>query len=287
MPNKNDTKSSVERRRFLRGAALAAGGLAVGPALAQNDHSQHQQRPMHGVLGAAGSGTDRPKIAMLVHPKLVLQDLVGPMTVFNLMHSEIHLVWKTREMVPTEVGIPLHPTTTFADCPKELDILCVPGGLEGSIACMDDSEVIDFLADRGSRAKYVTSVCTGSLLLGAAGLLKGYKATSHWYVRDQLALFGATPVNERIVHDRNRITGGGVTAGIDLALTVIAELAGTGVAQRIQLGLEYAPQPPFDCGRPETAGAETVAALTEVFAERSATSRERVDSLLAKAPAGA
>jgi cyclohexyl-isocyanide hydratase len=253
MPNKNDTKSSVERRRFLRGAALAAGGLAVGPALAQNDHSQHQQRPMHGVLGAAGSGTDRPKIAMLVHPKLVLQDLVGPMTVFNLMHSEIHLVWKTREMVPTEVGIPLHPTTTFADCPKELDILCVPGGLEGSIACMDDSEVIDFLADRGSRAKYVTSVCTGSLLLGAAGLLKGYKATSHWYVRDQLALFGATPVNERIVHDRNRITGGGVTAGIDFGLLLASMIRSQADAERFQLVIEYAPQPPFNAGTPETA----------------------------------
>lgn len=253
MPNEND-KNPAERRQFLRGAAFAAAGLAVGPALAQNDQPRrgaaesHQHTP-----AAAPARSDKPKIAMLVHPKLVLQDLVGPLTVFNLMQPEIHLVWKTRESVPTEVGIPIHPSTTFADCPADLDILCVPGGLEGTIACMDDSEVIDFLADRGARAKYVTSVCTGALLLGAAGLLKGYKATSHWYVRDQLALFGATPVSERVVHDRNRITGGGVTAGIDFGLTLASMIRSQADAERFQLVIEYAPQPPFNAGTPETA----------------------------------
>lgn len=211
---------------------------------------------MHGVLGAPAAGEGRPKIAMLIHPALVMQDLIGPQTVFNLMHSEIHLVWKRYEPVPTELGITLNPTTTFAECPKDLDILFVPGGLGGSVKFMDDEEVITFLAEYGERAKYVTGVCTGTLLLGAAGLLKGYKATGHWYIRDQLELFGATPVNDRVVVDRNRITGGGVTAGIDFGLMLASIIRSKSDAERYQLVIEYAPAPPFNAGLPETAPKE-------------------------------
>jgi len=233
----------ADRRRFIQ--ALLAAGLASRPAMAQS--------PLHGVLGAASAGSGRPKIAMLVHPQMVMQDFIGPLTIFNLIHSEIHLVWKKHEPVMTEVGLPVMPSTLFAECPPDLDVLFVPGGLDGSMMMMDDQEVLEFLADRGKRARYVTSVCTGALVLGAAGLLRGYRATGHWYVRDLLSLLGATPVNARVVHDRNRITGGGVTAGLDFGLTLASVLRSREDAEWVQLVIEYAPAPPFNAGLPETA----------------------------------
>lgn len=197
-------------------------------------------------------------MGLLVHPDMVLLDLVGPQTGFSLLMAKVHLVWKDRAPLTTDVGIAIAPTTTFADCPEALDVLFVPGGLKGSVACMEDAEVLDFLAARGARARYVTSVCTGGLVLGAAGLLKGYRATSHWYVRDYLALMGASVETGRVVVDRNRITGGGVTAGIDFGLTIGAALRGEEYARRVQLVIEYDPKPPFDSGSPEGAGAARV-----------------------------
>ena len=171
-------RTVADRRRFLQ--AMVVVGLAARPAMAQSPGMAHPQpMPMHGVLGAASAGPGRPKIAMLVHPKMVMQDFIGPLTVFNLLHSEIHLVWKKHEPVMTEVGLPVMPSTLFADCPTSLDVLFVPGGLDGSIMMMEDQEVLEFLADRGQTARYVTSDCTGALVLGAAGLLRGYKATGH------------------------------------------------------------------------------------------------------------
>jgi cyclohexyl-isocyanide hydratase len=256
---------SKGRRLFLGSMAAAAAGAASGPVSAQSsgvaeeqgsdrksgfdaiDHTVSSRAIEHGIIA-------QPKIAMLVHPKMVAQDLIGPWTVFNLMRgSEIHLVWKNLEPVSTELGLPITPTTTLADCPSDLDVLFVPGGLEGSILVMEDNEVLDFLRDRGERARYVTSDCTGSLVLGAAGLLRGYRATGHWYIREHLQYLGAIPVNERIVADRNRITGGGVTAGIDFGLTLAALLRGRETAEHYQLILEYAPEPPFNAGTPETA----------------------------------
>ncbi len=251
----NTADNSEHRRHFLKSFAL--GGLATY-ALAQSAGSL-AAAPGSGVpagpgtLGAAGAGPDRLKIAMLVHPKMVMQDLIGPLTVFSLMRCEIHLVWKNREPVMTELGMQIVPTTAFADCPDHLDVLFSPGGLEGTIAMMEDPEVVKFFADQGRTARYITSDCTGSLLLGAAGLLRGYKATSHWTVRDHLALMGATPVHDRVVQDRNRITGGGVTAGIDFGLTIAALLRSQEEAEQIQLIIEYAPAPPFNAGTPETA----------------------------------
>ena len=202
---------------------------------------------------------------MLVYPEMILLDLVGPQTVLSIAMTEIYLIGRTRDPVMTDVGVPITPTATLADSPADLDIVFVPGGLGGTVKLMGDREVLDFLADRGSRARYVTSVCTGSLVLGAAGLLRGYRATSHWYVRDLLPLMGATMATDRVVVDRNRITGGGVTAGLDFGLTLAAALRGDTTAQRIQLLLEYAPKPPFDAGEPETAGAGLV---HEVLARR-------------------
>jgi cyclohexyl-isocyanide hydratase len=248
-----------ERRRFLRAAAAA---LAAAPAVyAHGASAQPTTAPRAippGTLGAAGAGPGRLKIAMLVHPRMVMQDLIGPLTVFNFLQAETHLVWKTLEPVSTDVGIKVAPSTVFKDCPRDLDVLFSPGGLEGTIALMDDEEVLSFFADRGARARYVTADCTGSLLLGAAGLLKGYKATSHWTVRDHLALMGATPVHERVVQDRNRITGGGVTAGIDFGLTIAAILRDQATAEYCQLVIEYAPAPPFNAGTPEAAPAAIV-----------------------------
>jgi len=166
-------------------------------------------------------------------------------------------VWKTTDAIASDTGIRLYPTCTFETCPSNLDILFVPGGFGGQ-NFMADAEVLGFLATRAATSKYITSVCSGSLLLGAAGLLKGYEATSHWAVRDALAGFGAKPVDARVVVDRNRITGGGVTAGIDFGLTILAKLRGDGAAKLTQLAMEYDPQPPFDCGSPKTAGPSVI-----------------------------
>lgn len=201
----------------------------------------------------------KPYVAMLLYPGVTLLDLLGPQTVLA-PSCNIQLVWKNTDLLETDSGIVMKATSTLSDCPGELDVLFVPGGAFG---VMQDDEVLRFLADRGARAKYVTSVCGGSIVLGAAGLLQGYKATSHWSVREALTLFGATPVEERVVTDRNRISGGGVTAGIDFGLVLLAELLGEDVARMTQLALEYDPGPPFDAGTPKKAGPAIMSKMQE------------------------
>jgi cyclohexyl-isocyanide hydratase len=196
------------------------------------------------------------EIGMLLYPGLTLLDLFGPQTVFSWF-ANTHLVWKTKDVILSDTGIGVQPTCTFESCPRELDILFVPGGF-GQQKTMNDSEVLAFLADRASRSKYVTSVCSGSLLLGAAGLLKGYKATSHWAAREALRMYGAEPVDARVVVDRNRVTGGGVTAGIDFGLVLLAILRGDDAAKLTQLAMEYDPEPPFNAGSPKAAGPKVI-----------------------------
>ncbi|HUA35251.1 MAG TPA: DJ-1/PfpI family protein [Candidatus Binataceae bacterium] len=196
------------------------------------------------------------EIAMLTYPGLTLLDLIGPQTVFSWF-ANIHLVWKTKDLVFSDTNIGIQPTDSFATCPRDLDVLFVPGGF-GQPNIMGDREVLEFLADRALRAKYVTSVCSGSLLLGAAGLLKGYKATSHWAARAGLSAYGAEPVDARVVVDRNRVSGGGVTAGIDFGLVLLAKLRGDDAAKLTQLAMEYDPAPPFNAGNPKSAGPEIV-----------------------------
>jgi cyclohexyl-isocyanide hydratase len=191
------------------------------------------------------------EIGMLLYPGLTMLDLIGPQTVFSWF-ANTHLVWKTKDLVFSDTGFGIQPTSTFETCPHNLDILFVPGGF-GQQRHMNDAEVLGFLANRGSSSKYITSVCSGSLLLGAAGLLKGYKATSHWAARNMLTAFGAEPVDARVVVDRNRITGGGVTAGIDFGLVLLAKLRGDDAAKLTQLAMEYDPEPPFSSGSPKTA----------------------------------
>jgi len=189
---------------------------------------------------------------MVLFPGLTQLDLTGAYEVLARMpDTRVQLVASTRDPVRSEWGLTISPDATFADAPT-LDVLCVPGGW-GVNECLDDEELLGFLRARGERARYITSVCSGALLLGAAGLLRGYRATTHWLSLDLLPLLGAEAVRQRVVRDRNRITGAGVTAGIDFGLALAAELFGPATAQRIQLAIEYAPAPPFDSGSPDTA----------------------------------
>ena len=212
------------------------------------------------------------QIGLLLFPNLTQLDMTGPYEVFiKFPDSRVHLLWKTLDPVTAAGGMRLLPSATFADCPQ-LDLVCMPGGA-GMNPLLNDEEVLDFLRRQASGARYLTSVCTGSLVLGAAGLLRGRRATTHWMSLPMLAAFGCEPVAERVVVDGNVITGGGVTAGIDFALTVAGELLGAEAAKRIQLGMEYDPHPPFDAGSPERADASVVAAVCEAAAARQ-TERE-------------
>jgi len=225
------------------------------------------------------------QIGMLIYPMMFDVDLVGPLTYMRrLGDANVFLVWKDRAPVVSDLGVSYVAQHDFESCPKDLDILFVPGGLKGTIPAMQDCAVLDFLADRGARAKYVTSVCTGSLLLGAAGLLKGYKATSYWMVRDLLQLFGAELVKERVVIDRNRITGGGATAGLDFGLTLAAVLRGEEHAKMLQLAIEYDPHPAFDAGAPERAPAGIVERLRDMRADELRAARAAAEGAILTRP---
>ena len=201
-------------------------------------------------------------VAFLLFPNVTELDLTGPAQVLSrLGQVKLDLVWKSREPVPTDAGFAILPTASFDEV-EAADILCIPGGI-GVAEVMADDEAMGWVRKVGAKAQWVTSVCTGSLILGAAGLLQGYRATSHWAWREHLRLFGAEPVDARVVFDRNRVTGGGVTAGIDFAFALMAAIRGDTHARLIQLGLEYDPSPPFDCGSPDKAGAELVALYDE------------------------
>jgi cyclohexyl-isocyanide hydratase len=205
------------------------------------------------------------QIGLVIFPKVTQLDLTGPVQVFSSVPgAKVHLIWKRIEPVASDSVLVLTPTITFADCPQ-LDVICVPGGV-GTDDMVNDEEVLDFLRRQAERAKYVTSVCTGSLVLGAAGLLGGYRAATHWSAMDHLAPFGATPAKTRVCVDRNRITGGGVTAGIDFALTLVSILLNREAAEAIQLRLEYDPAPPFNAGSPDTAPPEVLALMKERMA---------------------
>jgi len=222
----------VDRRGFLAAGVLLAsvGGTPPASAAAPVETESEHMRAM-----MAPPAADAPKVGMLIYPKMVALDLIGPMTAFKIARFDIALVAKDSAPVSTDLGLPLAPTHRFDEAAKDLDVLFVPGGIMGTIDCMRDPEVLAFLADRGSRARWVTSVCTGGLVLAAAGLLKGFDATTHWAVADLLPLMGARHVDKRVVKDRNRMTGGGVTAGIDFALTLIGEMKGEEPARRVQL----------------------------------------------------
>ncbi len=204
-------------------------------------------------------------IGMLIFPDMTQLDFTGPYEVFaQLPGCQVKVIAKSLEPVAAKGGLRFLPDTTLETAPQ-LDLVFVPGG-PGTGALLEDREVLQFLRRQSKDARYVTSVCTGALVLGAAGLLKGYRATTHWLSLELLPVFGATPMPDRVVTDRNRITGGGVTAGIDFALTVAAEVAGADKAKSIQLLIEYNPAPPFACGHPDTADGSIVANVRAAMA---------------------
>jgi len=223
------------------------------------------------------------QIGLVIFPKVTQLDFTGPLQVFSsVANAKVHLIWKRIEPVASDSVLTLTPTITFADCPQ-LDVICVPGGA-GTDDMVNDAEMLDFLRKQAVAAKYVTSVCTGSLVLGAAGLLKGYRATTHWSAIDHLAPFGAVPTRTRVCVDRNRITGGGVTAGIDFALTLVSIMVDRPTAEAIQLRLEYNPAPPFNAGSPDTAPPEVLARIREriaPFAKRRGEAVQRAAARLA------
>lgn len=221
------------------------------------------------------------KFGLLVFPGITQLDMTGPLQVFAAVPgAEVHVLWKRIEPVSTDAIITLTPTMTLADCPQ-LDVICVPGGF-GIDDLLGDDEVLDFLRRQAEGARFVTSVCTGALVLGAAGLLRGYRATTHWNALAALPMLGAEISHERVCIDRNRITGGGVTAGIDLGLTVVAELVGRSAAEAIQLWIEYNPAPPFQAGSPDTAPPELVASTRARLEERRKRRFERVADAAAR-----
>jgi cyclohexyl-isocyanide hydratase len=273
-------ENSISRRSFAKriGSALAATAF-LETGLAQEQRSTSTEAVSD--ADVAAHAKSHLEIGMLLYPGLSALDLVGPHPFFaELSNSQVHLLWKDKDPVVSSLGYSIVPTTSIEDCPRDLDVVFVPGGTSGTFAMMDDDEILSFLADRGSHARYVTSVCTGSLILGAAGLLNGYHATSHWRFRDLLPMFGATPVEERVVTDRNRITGGGVTAGIDFGLVIASRLRGRQAAEVLQLYNEYDPHPPFAAGTPAVAPLATKDAADRALASaydkgRAAAARAR------------
>ncbi|MEM6682957.1 MAG: DJ-1/PfpI family protein [Pseudomonadota bacterium] len=209
------------------------------------------------------------EVAMVVYPSMTMLDMVGPQYFFgSMMGAKVHLVTRDPKLSPImgDTGFAIVPTISMDDCPKDLDVLFIPGGSQGTVQAMLDDKTVSFVADRGKRSKHVTSVCTGSMLLGQAGLLHGKKATSHWSSRHLLAEFGATPVNARVVQDGNVTTGAGVSAGLDFALALLAQLRGKDYAKGVQLQAEYAPEPMFNAGTLETIDPSIGEPMHEIFA---------------------
>ena len=268
----------MDRRSLLRLAAVgpfAAGltpFLTLGDALAQSsderrvgDQSAHDRLAAIPDLQMQG----QEQIAMLLYPGFTALDLVGPHYMFAcMMGATVHLVTPANTLRPvvSDLGLAIAPTVRMRDCPRDLDILFAPGGLMGTLDAMQNDRIIRFLQDRGVRARHITSVCTGSLLLGQAGLLRGKRATSHWAAIDTLDAFGAIPTHERVVVDGSVITGAGVSAGLDFGLALIGRLRGANYARAIQLQAEYAPEPPFNAGTLATAPPDVAAAMQGMLA---------------------
>jgi cyclohexyl-isocyanide hydratase len=223
------------------------------------------------------------EIGMLLYPKLTQLDLTGPHEVMcRIPGARVRLFSKTLEPVPTEGGLTIMPNATFDEV-QQVDLLFVPGG-SGQITMTGDTDTLDYLHRLGTGATWVTSACTGALLLGAAGLLRGYRAATHWAFMELLSVCGAIPTDQRVVIDRNRITGGGVTAGIDIALVIADQIAGREAAEEIQLQLEYDPHPPFHSGHPRVAAPELVSRVRERLSARFDERRAQLERLAKRWP---
>jgi cyclohexyl-isocyanide hydratase len=255
-------------RRTL-GAALVAGAAAA--SVSADETTKFPLPPGYSIGDMGGLKHFVPPkpehIVMLIYPGMTALDLIGPQQAFGyLMGAKVDLVWKTSEPVVSDTGVTITPSATFNEITKPADLIFVPGGGKGTVALMTDQTVLDFLVQSANGARYVTSVCSGSLVLGAAGLLRGYRATSHWAVRDVLPTLGAELASGRVVEDRDRITAGGVTAGIDFGLYLAAKLRGEDYGRSLELMLEYDPHPPFLSGTPADARADIRDLMTRMYA---------------------
>lgn len=269
----------MDRRDF---AAAMASALMAAPVLSVGHRAvAHEAHELPDWMKDMRSRDET--IILLAYPMMTALDLVGPQYMFaNVLGAKTRLLAKTRDPVATDTGLTIVPDGTFSDCPAEPTIMFVPGGTTGTLAAILDAETLAFVASAGASARYLSSVCTGSMVLAAAGLLRGYRATSHWVTRDLLVHGGAIPVDERVVVDRNRWTGAGVSAGLDLGLALVAELRGRPYAEAVQLLAEYAPKPPFDAGTPATAGPSTTKLINDMFADFSQTLAKAVRDPLSR-----
>lgn len=280
---------SMSRRDF--GLGLTGALASTASTLGDQAHAQAQAQPPaathnHDMSAFPPHWTGSEKIAFVIYPQFTALDMVGPHYMLgSLMGATTHIVAKSMAPVVSDMKLAILPTHSFETCPKDIDIICVPGGAEGTLAAMNDPDTIAFLKDVGGRAKYITSVCTGSLVLGAAGLLRGYKATSHWGTLRVLPALGAIPVAERVVVDRNRITGAGVTAGLDFGLLLVSMLRDRTYAEGVQLLAEYDPAPPFNAGSIEKAPkipSDMMTAMLAPFADVATASAEKIAAAWSK-----
>lgn len=257
-------ENPIQRRVFLQSITTL---LAMTGVVKQSLGNPTKQRePEHDMSKMPENWTGKERIAMLLYPSCTSLDFAGPQYMFGcLMGAQIYHVAKTREPIVTDTRLTILPDTTFDECPKDVDIFFVPGGGTGLLEVMQDRATLEFVAQTGGRAKWLTSVCTGSMLLAAAGLLKNYQATSHWTTRDLLSLAGAIPTDRRVVKDRNRITAAGVSAGLDLGLYMVGLLRDKSYAESVQLLAEYDPDPPYHSGSVHSASAETKLLLDDMF----------------------
>jgi putative intracellular protease/amidase len=255
-----------QRRDFLW--HLAAAGLAGFAAMAARaaEPAKPNDTVTHDMSAFPPHWLGKEQIAMLIYPEFTALDLVGPHHMFtSLWGAKVHLVAASRKPVRSDAGLVFIPDMTLDRAPANLDILFVPGGGQGTLEAMQDAKLIAWIADRARRAKLVASVCTGSMILGQAGLLRGKRATTHWATHALLEDFGAMPVDERVVWDGKLVTGAGVSSGLDLGLAVVARLRDEPYAQGVQLLAEYAPQPPFNAGTPKTAPAQVHQMMGSMF----------------------
>lgn len=258
---------AIEKAMAAQATGAAASPSASPAAAAQAAQHDEHMEAMSRVLGPGLWGQEQ--IAMLLYPKFTALDLVGPHYFFACMFgAKVHLVTTEKDLSPvmSDLGLAITPTMTMADAPRDLDVLFVPGGTEGTLSVMGRADTMGWIKDRASRAKHITSVCTGSMVLAKAGLLTGKKATSHWVTRDVLADFGAIPTNERVVRDGNILTGAGVSAGLDFAIALVEMLRGRAYAEALVLQGEYAPDPSIKGGTLATTSAPVGQMMSDMFA---------------------
>lgn len=250
----------MDRRQLMSSMLAAWAATSAAPRIAsaqehagEMDHSRYHE-------------IKHEKIVLVAYPQMTALDMLGPQHMFStMMGAKVMIAAQTLEPVVSDTGLKITPDIDFAHCPRDPDLFLVPGGLAGTTAAMKDPRLIAFVKELGAGSKYVTSVCTGSLILGTAGLLKGYRATSHWIAAHMLKDFGATAVHERVVFDRNRITGAGVTAGMDMSLAVVKMLRGEEYTRMVALLAEYDPDPPVRAGSPEQAGPKLTNMLKDMY----------------------